>query len=191
MAIYAVVLAAGTGRRFGGGKLLASYAGASVLEGALAAAVTAPLAGVVLVTGARSDAVAAVARRAFPAVRVIYAAEWAEGMAASLRAGIAAFPPNATGALVFLGDMPRVPVSILPLLVGALKDGSPAAVPTFDGQFGHPVAFAASLFPDLAAITGDKGARGMLERLGEALVRIPAPDDGVLFDVDTRDDLTR
>ena len=177
--LWSVVLGAGAGSRFGGDKLRAPWAGGLLVEAALAAARAAPVDGVILVTRPGDRLVEDAA------LRIVEAADWAKGMAASLKAGIAALPASAAGAYVFLGDMPRTPVAVLPTLASALRAGAPAAAPTWDGKLGHPVLFSAALFPDLMALCGDRGARRVLERLGDRLARIPAPDDGVLFDVDT------
>lgn len=191
--LEAVVLAAGAGRRFGGGKLTAPWRGGVLLDGALAAAFAAPVRGVTVVTGVDAEAVAAAARACAERtgqstrLRIVHAADHAEGMAASLRAGIAALPPNAGGAFVFLGDMPRVPAAVLGPLAEQLAAGALCAAPTFQGARGHPAVFAAALFPELLALTGDEGARKVLERVGPA--RVEAPDEGVLFDVDERGDL--
>ena len=185
----AVVLAAGSARRFGGGKLLAPYRGAPLLHGALAAARAAPAASVTVVTGADAEAVAAAARAFDPAIRLVHAADHTEGMAASLRAGIAALPPGAAGAFVFLGDMPRVPHAVLGRLAAAVVAGAPAAAPVFGGRRGNPVVLSQTLFTNVAALSGDVGARPILQALGARLVLVDAPDDGVLFDVDERSDL--
>jgi molybdenum cofactor cytidylyltransferase len=192
--LEAVVLAAGQGRRFGGGKLLAPWGDGALLDAALAAAFAAPVRSVTVVTGA-DERVAAAARGfadshgSADRLRVVAAADHAEGMAASLRAGIAALPPDARGAFVFLGDMPRVPHAVLAPLAQALAKGAAAAVPVFDGRRGHPALFGRALFPDLLALAGDAGARRVLDRLGPELARVGAPDDGVLFDVDEPGDL--
>jgi molybdenum cofactor cytidylyltransferase len=190
-----VVLAAGTGSRFGGGKLTAPHVAGVLLDGALACALAAPARSVTLVTGADAEAVAAAAR-AFAGkvgqggrLKIVHAADYAEGMAHSLRAGIAALPPDAAGAFVFLGDMPRVPRGVLAPMAEAVRAGAPAAAPVFDGRRGNPVLIARALFPQLLALTGDAGARRILDGLGERLALVAAPDDGVLFDVDQRSDL--
>lgn len=194
-AFEAVVLAAGSGTRFGGRKLLAPYMAGVLLDGALAAAFAAPVRSVTLVTGAESEAVAAAAL-AFAAkvgqperLRVVHAADHAEGMAHSLRMGIAGLPECA-GAFVFLGDMPRVPRDVLQPMADAVTAGAPAAAPVFKVRRGNPVLVGAALFPDLLALTGDVGARRILDGLGARLALVEAPDDGVLFDVDERGDLT-
>jgi molybdenum cofactor cytidylyltransferase len=193
MALEAVVLAAGSARRFGGGKLTTPWNGGVLLDGALTAAFAAPVRTVTVVTGAQSEAVEAAAR-AFAGrsgvgerLHIVHAPDHADGMAASLRAGIASLPLDADGAFVFLGDMPRIPHRVLAPLAELMAQGHAAAAPVFGGRRGHPAVFARALFPDLVALSGDEGARAVLQRVGPALVE--APDDGVLFDVDEPGDL--
>jgi molybdenum cofactor cytidylyltransferase len=188
-AFEAVVLAAGSGTRFGGGKLLAAWDAGVLLEGALSAAFAAPVRSVTVVIGADAEAVAAAARAFDPRALIVHAPDYAEGMAASLRAGVASLPADAAGAFVFLGDMPRVPPAVLGRMAEALETGALAAAPVFEGRRGNPVLIGRALFPQLLALTGDAGARGVLQGLGTRLALIEAPDDGVLFDVDEPDDL--
>mgnify|MGYP001012858874 CR=1 FL=1 len=186
----AVVLAAGQASRFGGGKLLAVYAGRPLLHHALAAAKAAPVGEVVVVTGADAEAVAACAHAFDPALRMVYAPDHAEGMSASLRAGVAALSP-AAGAFIFLGDMPRVPHAILPALADAVRGGAMAAAPEFAGRRGNPVLLSQALFPVVGDLRGDTGARALLQGLGPALARVETDGEGVLFDVDQPSDLAR
>jgi molybdenum cofactor cytidylyltransferase len=192
--LEALVLAAGSARRFGGGKLTAPFGDGLLLDGALAAAFAAPVRAVTLVSGADAPTVEAAAWAFADRIgqsarlRIAYAADHAEGMAASLRAGIAGLPEDVAGVFVFLGDMPRIPHAVLAPLADLLAAGW-AAAPAFAGQRGHPAVFARALFPDLLALSGDQGARKLLDRAGAALVE--APDDGVLFDVDEVGDLQR
>jgi len=192
--LEAIVLAAGFGSRFGGDKLTAPWRGGVLLNGALAAAFAAPVRSVTVVTGA--DPLVATAAGDFAARRgevsrhrLIYAADHARGLSASLKAAVAALPPDAVGAFVFLGDMPRIPTAILAPLSAALAHGALAAAPTFEGRRGHPVLFARPLFARLLALDGDEGARSILSSLGARLVEVPCPDPGILFDVDRPTDL--
>jgi len=194
-ALEAIVLAAGAGLRFGGGKLLAPYGDGVLLDAALASAFAAPVRSVTVVTGAQADAVARAARALAARLgqsgrlAVVHAAEHAEGMGASLRTGVAALPADTEGVFVFLGDMPRIPAWAAPALARALAQGAAAAVPTFRGQRGHPALIGRALFPALLALKADTGARAVLQGLGDALASVEAPDDGVLFDVDRPQDL--
>ena len=191
----AIVLAAGAGTRFGGGKLLAPYGDGVLLEGALRAAFAAPVRGVTVVTGSDPSrvgaAVMAYARQAgcYERLRIVHAVDHAEGMGTSLRNGAAALPADTEAVFVFLGDMPRIPVSMLEPLARAVRDGAPAAAATFHGKRGHPAVIGAALIPQLLTLKGDAGARAVLQGLGDRLVLIEAPDDGVLFDIDKPADL--
>jgi molybdenum cofactor cytidylyltransferase len=190
----AVVLAAGAGSRFGGGKLLAPWRDGLLLDGALSAAFAAPVRSVLVVWGA--DRRVCDAARGFARgigdedrLKLVHAPCFADGLSASLKAGVAALPGDCAGAFIFLGDMPRIPPAVPAALAGALKPGVQAAAPTFSGQRGHPVLFSRGLLPSLLTLSGDQGAGPLLKGLGEALALVPAPDDGVLYDVDRREDL--
>jgi molybdenum cofactor cytidylyltransferase len=192
--LEAIVLAAGSGRRFGGGKLTAPWRGGRLLDGALEAAFAAPAWRISVATGA-DPAVDAAARHWADArdlacrLALVHARDHAEGMGASLRAGVAALAEDCAGVFVFLGDMPLIPPSVPPRLAAALSSGSLAAAPTFNGRRGHPVLFAAALFPALARAEGDEGARRVLAGLGPGLALVEVGDPGVIFDVDTPEDL--
>jgi molybdenum cofactor cytidylyltransferase len=194
-ALEAIVLAAGAGSRFGGGKLLAPWRGGVLLDGALAAAFESPARSITVVWGA--DPAVAAAAEAFAAqtdqrrrLRLVHAQRHAEGLSASLAAGIAAVPDDADGVFVFLGDMPRIPAGLAQTLAEALARGASAAAPKFGGRRGHPVLFGKALWPRLAGLSGDRGAGALLGDLEGDLALVAAPDDGVLFDVDVRADLS-
>ncbi len=192
----AIVLAAGAGRRFGGGKLLAEFEGRPLLAGALEAALASPALQVILVTGAQAEAVGDAARDIFTArgegarLRIVHAADHDEGMGASLRAGARALAAEAAGVFVFLGDMPKIPATILPRLAQAVRDGAAAAAPRHNGRRGHPVLIGRDLLPALARLSGDAGARAILADLGDRMALVESDDPGVLFDVDRPEDLT-
>lgn len=190
--LEAIVLAAGAGTRFGGGKLTSPWGGGLLIDGALAVAFAAPVRRVTVVTGAdegvgpAAEAFAeAISRRA--RLRLVHATDHAQGMAASLNAGLAALPADTAAAFVFLGDMPAIPHDLPAELARAMAErGAAACAPQFGGMRGHPVLFAAEMFGALAALSGDMGARSLLDELGARLALIETADRGVLFDVDRR-----
>ncbi len=193
--LHAVVLAAGQGARFGGAKLLETWRGAPILHGALAAAFAAPARTVTLVTGAHAEAVEACAlafadgRPDGARLRIVHAPDHAEGLSASLRAGMRCLPEEATGMLLFLGDMPGVPAGVAEPLAGALASGALAAAPRHAGRRGHPVAISKALFPELMKLDGDRGAARVLADLGDRLALVDTDDAGVLLDIDQPSDL--
>lgn len=190
MRLEAIVLAAGAGTRFGGGKLLAGYRGRPLLDHALDAALAAPVERVTVVIRPGDAAVAAlVVARPDPRLRPLLAPDAAEGLGASLRTGVAALDPATTGVFVFLGDMPEVPHGLARELAARLDGSTRIAAPVHAGRRGHPVLFSAACFPDLLALSGDRGAQGLMAAAGDAQVMVPTNASGVLFDVDWREDL--
>jgi molybdenum cofactor cytidylyltransferase len=187
----ALILAGGAGRRFGGegggGKLLADLGGAPVIRRVADAVRSVGFAEVIAITGAEDAGI----RRALVGADLFisHAPDWAEGMAASLRNGVAALSPQAEGVCVFLGDMPLVPVGLCGALVEAAQAAGYAARPRCEGKPGHPVAFTRAAFPDLAALTGDQGATALLKARPQAVAYLDTADSGVLLDIDTPEDL--
>ena len=194
-AFEVILLAAGSGSRFGGRKLLAPYSDGVLLDAALATALAAPVRGVILVTGADADDMAGVAYRHAEAVgqsarlTVVHAADYAQGMGVSLATGARALPADTAGVFVLLGDMPRIPQGVFSSLKQVVLDGAPAAATTYRGQRGHPALIGKSLIAQLMNLQGDAGARSILQCLGDRLALVEAPDDGVLFDVDVPGDI--
>ncbi len=192
--LEALILAAGAGSRFGGGKLLASWRDGVVLDGAIRAALAAPADQVTLVWGADPrvpDAATACVQRLGAETRLslVYAPVHTEGLGASLAAGIKSMRSDARGVFVFLGDMPAVPDDIAQKLAVALTDGADAVAPVMNGRRGHPVLFGRGLLPKLADLNGERGAAGLLTAIDDRLTLLPTSDHGVLFDIDTREDL--
>ncbi len=181
------MLAAGAGRRFGGGKLLALLDGVPVIRRTLGAVLTAGFDEVVVATGADSAAVAGALQGL--TCRIVPAADWEEGMAASLRGGLAALGQPAKGVFVFLGDMPLVPVHLCPALAGLAEQAGYAARPRVAGKPGHPVAFTTAALPDLARLTGDQGAASSLKGHADAVIYYDTDAVGAVLDIDAPSDL--
>lgn len=190
-ALDAIVLAAGAGKRFGGGKLTSPWGDGVLLDAALAAAFASPARTVSVVWGADGRVLEAASRFASRTgqtrrLRMIHARDHAEGMAASMRAGVEALPRDCAGAFIFLGDMPKAPHDVAAKLAQALASGAWAAAPVHGERRGHPVLFGSKLFAVLKTRTGDRGAGQLLDALGENLALVPVEDSGVLFDVDLK-----
>lgn len=187
--VAALILAAGRGTRFGADpdttKLLAPLAdGRPMLAHVAALARASRAAPVLVVTGhARREIEAALAGEA---LTFVHNADHASGMAASLRAGIAALPPRTKGVLVLLGDMPLVRSDTLEHLVDAFsRDVPDAVVPAVKGQRGNPALVGRSLFARIMELGGDEGARRILFDPGVRVVECEVDDPGIFADVDT------
>ena len=108
------------------------------------------------------------------------------GMGSSLACGVQAISQasDAKALMLLLGDMPWIrPGTLETLLAGATEDS--IVVPVADGQRGHPVIFGRHFWSDLLTLQGDQGARGIIERHPQAVVRMKVDDAGVILDVDT------
>jgi molybdenum cofactor cytidylyltransferase len=184
--IVGILLAAGAGSRFGGGKLIARLAdGRGVAETACARllpAVDRVVAVVPAQPGALEDALRAAG------AEVVRCDTAAPGMGVSIACGVSA-SANAAGWLVALGDMPLVPTSQHRLVADALRAGADIAAPVCQGRRGHPVGFAARFGAELRALDGDEGARAVLARHREALLELVVDDDAGWQDIDTPSDL--
>ena len=188
--VSAVLLAAGAGSRFGGGKLLALYRGRPLIEGALANLADAPVDETVVVVGDYAKRLCEVC--APYGARVVVNPEWRRGQSTSVRAGLHALRPDARAAVVLLADQPLVGAGAVERLVGAFERGAKVAVATYEGRPRNPVLFSRGVWPLLEAqLSGDEGARPFLRRHPELVVRVPCDGLGNPADVDTAEDLRR
>ena len=122
---------------------------------------------------------------------LVHNPDFAEGLSTSLKAGIAAVPADADGAIVCLGDLPQVDAKLIDRLLSAFdpENGAFVVVPTIDGKRGNPVVWSRRFFPELAAIDGDVGARHLIASYPEAVAEVPLTGNAALVDVDTPDAL--
>ncbi|MCU4180520.1 molybdopterin-binding/glycosyltransferase family 2 protein [Bosea sp. BH3] len=185
-AVAGIVLAAGQSTRMGArNKLTQPLRGKPILRHAVEAQLEAGLFPVIVVTGHERAAVEA-ALAELP-VRIVHNPDYASGLAGSLKVGVASLPPDAPGAVVSLGDMPNVTPKVIGGLVEALKRQPEmlAVVPTLFGQRGNPVLLAREIFPAVSLLTGDRGARRLLDEAGERVVEVSFEDPSIAIDVDT------
>lgn len=188
--VAAIVLAAGRSSRMGGpNKLLAEIGGRALVRIVAEAALASRARPVIVVTGHQRERVEAAL--AGLDVVLVHNPAYADGLSASLKAGIAAVPPAADGAIICLGDMPQVDARLIDRLLTAFdpERGALVAVPTIGGKRGNPVVWSRRFFSDLSTLTGDVGARGLIASYPEAVVEVATTDDAALTDVDTPDAL--
>lgn len=195
--VAAILLAAGTSSRFraAGGeypsKLVAPLAAKPLVRHVAEAALACAARPIVVVTGHERILVEAALRGLD--VRFAHNSAYADGLASSLKTGVAALPENVAGALVLLGDMPGVTPALLDRLIAAFAErpNALAAAPTVDGRRGNPALLACALFPAVAALAGDEGARKLLDKVEpQKMVAVPASGVGPTLDVDTPQSLT-
>ncbi|MCI5112629.1 MAG: nucleotidyltransferase family protein [Marivita sp.] len=190
--IAIVIPAAGASRRMGDrDKLLEPVDGMPLLRG---------VAGRALATG--SEVIVTLPGLSHPRaavlegldLRLIAVPDTHEGMSASLRHAAAALPPDAEGAMILPSDMPDLTEDDLRQVMQAFADASGeflVQATSAEGTPGHPVVFPADLFPAFGALTGDEGARSILQANRHRMIRVPLPGDNAVTDLDTPDAWTR
>ncbi len=178
-----ILLAAGRSRRFGSDKLLHPLPDGTPMALASALALRAVLPLTVAVIRRDNEALAALFKAHGIEIAIAELAD--SGMGASLAAGITA-TAHATGWVVALGDMPFICPLTVANVAAELRRGARRAAASYRGQRGHPVGFSEVYREQLLALSGDRGARSLLQQHAAELVRVECDDPGVLVDVDDK-----
>ncbi|HMO73410.1 MAG TPA: nucleotidyltransferase family protein [Paracoccaceae bacterium] len=187
-ALPVLILAAGASSRMGArDKLTEQVGGEPMIRRTVRAALATGAPVIVVVPPDRPARRAALA--GLPVATVI-ARDAAQGMAASLRAGIAALPRDAAGVMVLPADMPGLTADALQAVIAAFA-AAPSGIhrgATADGRPGHPTVFPADLIPALTLVEGDEGGRSVIAAHLNRLRLVPLPGDAAVLDLDTPDD---
>ncbi len=184
------MLAAGSGSRFGGGKLLAPFGERPLIAATLSGLRGAPVDEIIVVVGAEGERLRSIT--AAYETRIIENPDWAEGMSTSVRAGLRACTYDARAAVVCLADQPLVGAVAVERLVEAFEQGATVTVATYGGEMRNPVLFARGVWPLLLReMSGDRGARVFLKHHREIVTEVSCDDVADPADVDTVEDLRR
>jgi molybdenum cofactor cytidylyltransferase len=194
--VAAIILAAGRARRFAAGaddsKVLAKLRGRALVRHVAEAALASRATPVVVVTGQAGEKVEA-ALTGLP-LTAIRNSDPDLGLSHSLHLGLAALPQGTTGALILLADMPYVTAALIDRLITAFTSAAPtpyALVPIYKGERGNPVLLGAGLFAEAMKITGDRGARALLDAAGADVLDYRVDDEAITIDIDTREALAK
>jgi molybdenum cofactor cytidylyltransferase len=190
MRIACLVLAAGRSSRMAPrNKLLEPIGGEKMVRRVAAVAIASGAEPVIVVTGHEAAAVAGALRGLD--VTIVTNPDYTDGLSASLRAGLRALPAGIDGALILLGDMPKVEASVLTALMAAFTGGSAICVPVRHGRRGNPVLWGKSYFAEMMRLTGDVGAKPLMARHEAQLVEVEIATDSIFEDVDAPEDFER
>ena len=184
--LYAIVLAAGSASRFGSAKQLVRIAGRPLLHTAVSRAVEIAGAATIVVLGSYAAELAPLLTHT-PA-SIVVNRDWREGIGSSIRAGVARLPSACTGVMLVLADQVAVTAEDLQRLVATWRrQPEYVAAALYSGSTGVPAIFPRSRFRDLAELRGDSGARKLLHRDPDRVVRVPM--ESAALDIDTPEDL--
>jgi molybdenum cofactor cytidylyltransferase len=191
--LAAVVLAAGSSRRFGpGNKLLADADGVPLVRRVVARALVSRAGRVVVVTGHERDAVEA-ALAGLDLV-LVHNPRHLLGMGTSVAAGIGALGAEVSGALVVPGDMPELDTGLINRLLAVFEASGAERIvfpATPRGEQRNPVVWPRRFFADLMRLGADKGGRDLIKAHGNANLPIEMADGDIFLDIDRPEDLER
>ncbi|WP_253734439.1 NTP transferase domain-containing protein [Methylomonas sp. ZR1] len=186
--VHAVIVAAGASSRMGSPKQLLIWQERPLLAHALVNAQAVLAERTLVVLGANAEAIKAAVD--LSGSKVVLNPSWADGMAGSIRAGIQAVPDSASAVLLMLCDQPLISAAHLQSLLSAWQNAPERIVVSqYAESFGVPAVFPAAYFPQLASLTGDRGAKPLLLRFEDTLVKVPLRE--AELDVDTSSDYQR
>jgi molybdenum cofactor cytidylyltransferase len=184
--IAGVLLAAGRSQRMGQPKLLLPWHGEPLIRFVARQILHSGLDELIVVIGHRAEHLSAALDGL--ALRIVRNDDFLDGQSTSLRAGIAALHPATVAALVLLADQPLLQPETIDTLIDLYRrEQPPIVVPRHAGQRGNPVLFDRRLFPELLAISGDQGARSVIQSHEHELRWLDTADGGILLDIDTPD----
>ncbi len=184
--LHTIVLAAGASTRFGSAKQLVRIGDRPLLS--LVAGRAAEVVGhaLIVVLGAGAAELAPLLKHSPGSV--VVNRDWREGLASSIRAGVARLPPSCAGVMLVLADQACVTAEDLRRLAGAWRrQPLSVAAARYGATVGVPAIFPQHRFGELSELTGDTGARALLRRHADTLVKVPMAS--AAFDLDTPDDL--
>ncbi len=184
--VAAIILAAGRSTRMGGpNKMLAELGGKPLVRIAAEQVLSSKASSVLVVTGHQADRVRAALQGLD--VAFVHNPDFAQGLAGSVKAGIAAVPAQADAAVICLGDMPLIDARLIDRLIAAFAPdrGALIAMPVSDGRRGNPVLWSRRFFGELMTLEGDIGARHLISRHAEAVAEVAVDGRSAFLDIDT------
>jgi molybdenum cofactor cytidylyltransferase len=188
--IAAVILAAGSSSRLGEPKQLLDLGGQPVLAHTLAAVRQTTLAPIYVVLG---HAAAEIERRIdLTDIQVLHNPDHLSGQSSSVRVALDALPPDVAAVVFILGDQPLVEPAVIDRLAHAYRtEKAPIVQPNYREGRGNPVLIARAHFDELAQVSGDTGARPLLQKHRDAVFLVDATEFARPDDIDTREDYER
>lgn len=184
--VAALVLGAGSSSRMGEqNKLLATVGGIPMLQRVVDAALQAEIVSVTVVTGCQDQAVRQLLRGYD--VSFVHNAAYREGIAGSLKLGLSSLAADIDGVIILLADMPFIEAVHLNELIAEFNPETERDIvaPIREGRLGNPIIWSARYIPAMMKLSGDRGARPLLDEFAANVWEVPMGDDAIFMDVDT------
>lgn len=185
----AIVLASGLSRRMGFDKLSHPWGDTTILETTLSQVCKADFDEVLVVLQPESQLLQV--GHLPDKVRKVFNPAYLEGMASTIRKGVASLDSSSQWVTICLGDMPLIQASTYQLIIdfAASERGKSILIPTCQSQWGNPISFYHSKYELLLQLQGDKGAKQILHSMLHDIAYISTDDKGILLDMDTPSDI--
>ncbi len=186
-----IVLAAGASSRMNAPKQLLEFEGKSLLKRAVETAIESVCQPVIVVLGANFELTQT--EIADLPVEIIYNENWQVGLSSSIKFGIEhllKIAPNITAFVIALADQPFVTTAHLNLFTDNFNETNSLIIAAeYNGTIGVPAIFSREVFDDFKEISGDRGAKMIMENRRESLMTIALPE--AAFDIDTPQDFAK
>lgn len=183
MKIWGIILAAGEGKRAGGGKLSRAIQGKPMLQCVVETAVHSGLDNILLVTGYERNLGEKIANQF--SIKSYFNSDYPLGMSTSLKLGLSKVPFGISAVVVLLGDMPYIQRETLEAIIDLYKaTGGKIIIPVYNGRKGHPVLISCIYKDEIYNISGDMGAREIIKKHVDKVVYLETGDPGILQDID-------
>jgi molybdenum cofactor cytidylyltransferase len=183
--IAGLIVAAGGSSRLDSPKQLLKWGNKLLLNHVIDMVETAGIAPILVVLGSHTKEI----REAIQSrqIEVIVNSHWEEGMSTSIKCGISALPQDVDGTFIFLSDQPFINSDLLIQIEAVFnQSGAPIAAPRVNGQQCNPVLFRRNMFPALMDISGDRGAKSLLNE--HEVAWVDWPEENLLLDIDSVED---
>jgi molybdenum cofactor cytidylyltransferase len=188
--IAAIVLAAGRSSRMAPrNKLLEPVEGRPMVAQVAGVALDSGADPVIVVTGFDAQRIEQALGDLKPTL--VHNPDFAAGLSTSLRAGVKALPATVAGALICLGDMPRIDPAVLRALMAAFTGATAICVPVHQGRRGNPVLWGKRYFTEIMHLSGDRGAKSLIARHAQHVVEVEVETASIFEDIDAAADLAR
>jgi molybdenum cofactor cytidylyltransferase len=185
--IWALVLAAGESRRMGRSKQLLPFEDKTILEAVIDHITQSTVDETLVVLGSNRDNIEEVIKD-LP-VKSVYNPHFKEGMLSSVQKGFVSLPDEAEAVLVFLGDQPMVPSSVIDQIVNAYHSTDKRIVlPVYEHKRGHPILISTKYRKEVANLNPKIGLRELIHNHAQDILEVDIDSSSILEDIDTPED---
>ncbi len=185
--LSAIVLAAGESKRMGKTKQLLPWGDSTIIERVVSNVLESEAGEIIVVLGCQAHSIAP--RLADKPVKVVLNRDYRLGMSASIKCGLEHTSKDSDGVMIVLGDQPLIGTETINRLIGEFARSRRGIVfPVYKKRMGHPVIFAARYKPELSGLTGDFGAKKIIESHPEDILEVEVNSESVIIDINTEKD---